>query len=196
VRPGPTHPQTLRCDVYKPLKALLSRLRWFPVHDLRWADGTVFMTRYTLFKWDGGYCVWKKFFSDGVHGFYIPAFSLKVHRFRRDDETVHDHPWKFISVIIWRNYVEEQWSVDRSDSRYLSLANKVKRRWLSLDWHHAEHSHRVLVEEGKDCWTLCFTWGRERVWGFWEDPDGIGRLRRWVDNVTHGEETGRHRVTY
>jgi hypothetical protein len=182
-----------KLDTGKFILRLGRRLRWWPIHDMTWADGTVFMTRYTLFKTDGWTYAWKKLFGRGFHAFSFPAFSLKVHRFRKDDETAHDHPWNFCSLIVWRSYVEEQYIVHNG---VCMLDAKVKRRWLSFDRHHPDHVHRVIVEEGKDCWTLCLTWGRLREWGFWEEPDPVGRLRRWVHNREHGEETGRHRVTY
>jgi hypothetical protein len=187
------------------LSTLASSLRFWKTHDLCWADGTVFMTRYTLFKFDG-LDLWARRLQverpGESHRFrlQVPPFSLKVHRFRRDDETAHDHPWRFLSLIVWRHYDEEQWdvqwSLDRKEAWYVGIK---RRRWLSFDTHDAEHAHRVKVEKGKDCWTLCLTWGRDRVWGFWEreserTPTNV--LDAWVDNVTHGEQTGRHRVTY
>ncbi|MCA1596111.1 MAG: hypothetical protein LC772_06770 [Chloroflexi bacterium] len=35
-------------------------------------------------------------------------FTLNLHRFHQSDHDVmHDHPWAFCSLILWRGYVEE-----------------------------------------------------------------------------------------
>jgi hypothetical protein len=65
----------------------MKALKFWERHDLLWADGTIFMTRYTLLKRN--------------------ALSIKIHRFRRSDEEMHDHPWAFFSLVLWRGYVEE-----------------------------------------------------------------------------------------
>jgi hypothetical protein len=136
--------------------SVLRFLRFWKTHNLTWADGTIFMTRYTLIK--------------------RPSFSLKVHRFRRGDEEMHDHPWAFISLILWRGYVE------------LTPDGPIKRRWLSLRYRPAHWIHNVCVNEGEDAWTLCLTFGRQRVWGF-HTPVG------WMPHDDFRRINGRAKVT-
>jgi hypothetical protein len=157
-------------------RALFGWMRFWKTHDLCWADRTVFMTRYTLIK--------------------FKSWSLKIHRFRRDDETAHDHPWRFFSLILWRSYLEEVPEVMSTlDRKQFSQPVKIiKRRWLSFATHPPHHIHRVIVEKGKDCWTLCLTVGRAREWGFWVE-DEAGNVS-WIHQEDHGDLTGRHRVSY
>jgi hypothetical protein len=130
--------------------------RFWKTHNLMWADGTVFMTRYTLLK--------------------FKSFSIKIHRFRRGDEEMHDHPWGFLSIVLWRNYIE------------VTPLGEIKRRLFSVRYHPANWIHKVCVDEGKDCWTLCFTFGRSRNWGF-ITPLG------WVAHDDFRRDKGRAKLT-
>jgi hypothetical protein len=131
--------------------------KFWKTHDLVWADGTVFMTRYTLLKRE--------------------SFSLKVHRFRRSDEEMHDHPWPFLSLIIWRSYTEE------------TPSGSITRRFLSLRYRKALWAHKVCVEKGKDAWTICVAFKAVRDWGF---------LTRegWIQHDDHRRKQGRAKITY
>lgn len=43
--------------------------------------------------------------------------AVYLHRFLRSDaDDHHDHPWPFVSVILWRGYVEETAILDRIES--------------------------------------------------------------------------------
>lgn len=134
----------------------LRRLKFWKSHNMKWRDGTVFMSRYTFIKRRIG--------------------SIKIHRFRRGDEFLHDHPFHFITIILWRGYIEE--------------TPKGKRRvWPGMIlFRRATHIHRVIVDKGKDAWTLCITSGHVRDWGFW--IDGV-----WIQHEEHEKRTGRSKET-
>ena len=55
------------------------------------ADGRVYLRRWRL--WRG------RFFSVCLHRFMAPDES----------ECAHDHPWPFVSLVLWGGYVEEVW---------------------------------------------------------------------------------------
>ena len=40
---------------------------------------------------------------------YRKGFTVKLHRFLRSDPArdLHDHPWDFVSIILWGGYYEE-----------------------------------------------------------------------------------------
>jgi hypothetical protein len=152
------------------LQEAMKRLRFWKVFNLKWADGTIFMIRYTLIK-------------DLAARFpQYPKLpdSIKLHRFLRSDEDMHDHPWPFYSILIWRSYVEE------------TPTGNARRRWLSVRYHPANYIHKVCVEPGREAWTLCLTWKREREWGFWiPAPDGGFE---WVQHNDHRRQKGRAKV--
>jgi hypothetical protein len=111
--------------------------------------GVPYMTRYILFRTSFG--------------------GLYVHVFHRsdNDRARHDHPWNFVSMILWRGYVEDR-PGDRK--RYYPGA---------LLFRPATWIHRV--ELLRDCngaelpaVTLVWTTSKIRVWGF-HVPDG------WVE---------------
>lgn len=81
-------------------------------------------------------------------------FQIYVHHiFRSDpDADMHDHPWWFVSVILWRGYREH-------------TPAGVFRRWpLQVLYHPLGSPHRL--ELAKPAWTLVITGPVRRVWGF------------------------------
>lgn len=79
-----------------------------------------------------------------------------LHVFHRSDaDELHDHPWSFVSLILWRGYVEET-----PRGRF--------RRWPgSLAYRPASWRHRVDLIGGKPAVTLVVTGAPVRQWGFW-----------------------------
>ena len=81
--------------------------------------------------------------------------NLYLHQFHRSDaDTMHDHPWPFVSLILWRGYIEE--------------TPKGRRRKLPgmLLFRRAEHVHRVELIHDRPAVTLVFVGNRQRDWGF------------------------------
>lgn len=129
-------------------------------------------------------------------------FSLFLHRFFRSDEerALHDHPWSFITFILWRGYIEHQ---EKShpcpicNSRYQTVPShkcpnchgskfftiqSTHRRWpLTIHYRPATHRHRVELVDGKPAWTLIIHFKRIREWGFWEKT-GFVQWNKWWQN--------------
>lgn len=104
--------------------------------------------------------------------FRTNPFAIFIHRFFRSDEdrALHDHPWSFITFIIWRGYNEYQ-------------ADGVHRRWpLTVHYRPATHRHRVELIDGKPCWTIVFRFREHRMWGFWEKSGFIPWNKWWQNN--------------
>lgn len=115
-------------------------------------------------------------------------WQLCLHVFHRSDWTrdLHDHPWNFLSLILWGGYYEE-------------TPNGVKKLYRpgQLLYRKAEHIHRVQLLCKRDATpiekryekvnkeeltylprrkavTLVLMSNRRRTWGFWEpQADGI-----------------------
>lgn len=104
--------------------------------------------------------------------FIIPllGWELMLHVFLRSDHSkcLHDHPSWFWSLIIAGNYDE---IID--DSPYLTenafpketRQRKIHRRWGSLAYRKALHTHRVIAEA--PVVTLVLIGKPFRMWGYW-----------------------------
>lgn len=130
-------------------------------------DGSPYLTRWHLLSYQMG-------FNRNVY----------LHRFHRSDEdTLHDHPWGFWSLILWGGYFE--WTREGYPD------GQMVRRWyrpLSFLRRPAVWKHRVEIPErlrGR-VWTLVWTGPKERSWGFW-CPKG---WRPWREHHARREETG------
>lgn len=81
--------------------------------------------------------------------------GIYLHHLMRPDRDLHDHPWHFVSLILWRGYTE----VLNPASPY-----RVVHRPLSLIRHKATDAHRL--EMSRPAWSLFFVGPKVREWGF------------------------------
>lgn len=110
-------------------------MRIFPFFVIESETGDPYMCRYKLLR-----CRWFKVF---LH-----------HILRSDDDLeLHDHPWNFVSIILWRGYLE-----------FLSLGPRRVRAGRVVR-HRASDAHRLELD--RPAWTLVFVTGKKRHWGFW-----------------------------
>lgn len=118
-------------------------------------------------------------------------FQVLLHRFHRSDNAaVHDHPWSFVSLVLWRGYREELHArrfvetADGHDARWRTEEPWRSRRLpLSLAFRRAEDRHRVVLlpafktrelivpSSPLPAWTLVVTGPRRREWFFY--PRGV-----------------------
>ena len=94
-----------------------------------------YLTRYTLFE--------------------RKSFQICLHIFHRSDaDDQHDHPWPFVSLILWRGYVEV-------------TGNKRSRKYPGmLLFRKATHQHRVELVKERKAITLVVMGKRIREWYF------------------------------
>lgn len=109
-----------------------------------------------------------------------PWFKVCLHIFHRsDNDELHDHPWPFISFILWRGYVEEIASrlalLRDTDWNHPGFVAWEKTQGLCLRkraypgmilFRRSRHAHRVELINGKSAVTLVLMGKRERDWGF------------------------------
>jgi hypothetical protein len=115
-----------------------------------------------------------------------PWLNVYLHKFLRDDDdrALHDHPWAFISFMLFGAYYEmtpSEWN------RYGQVA--FRRTW-SIAFRRATHQHRVALLRDKSgqpipCWTLVVTGPKVRTWGFW-CPKGFVPWHEFVDQNDKG----------
>ena len=83
-------------------------------------------------------------------------FSIRLHIWKASDdkENFHDHPWWFLTFVLWGSYI------DRSPAGrdYLSMG--------SIRLRSAKHKHTVIMTDKRTV-TLMITGPRVRPWGFW-----------------------------
>jgi hypothetical protein len=137
---------------FKPHIAMFKKVRFFKKRKIiKRENDTPYLIRWNLFE--------------------CPAFSVKLHKILRSDyDCLHDHPWSFISIILWGGYVEhrdkvicEHWSVDDSDER-LERTSKIYHPGNIL-YRRAEDRHKLEIHQ--PAWTLVISFKKKRQWGFW-----------------------------
>lgn len=120
----------------RPMSKLRSWLKTkFQHKDLGWKEIGETFTRFALFR-----CRW---FNVYLHYLDAPKWHPEC----------HDHPWGFLSVILWRGYLERMNGKDRR-----------KRPGMVL-WRPAESLHNVITPYGSS-WSLIVTGRKAREWGF------------------------------
>lgn len=126
-------------------KVVVFITNFLPVKVIRDDKGVPFLYRYHLFTL--GY--------DGP--------GLCIHRFVKSDPErgYHDHPWnKALSFILCGGYAER--ILDKNKKDYTT---HIRGRWTFNYLDGVNTFHRVMIEEGKDAWTLFAFSGRSKIWG-------------------------------
>lgn len=100
-----------------------------------------------------------------------PIIQVCLHIFHRSDaDDLHDHPWPFASLILWRGYVEVVQTFAAlsgvDGTLYEERARSRKYPGMLL-FRSARHTHRVELINGKPAVTLVVMGPRQRTWGFW-----------------------------
>lgn len=93
---------------------------------------------------------------------------LYLHKFHRSDhDDLHDHPWAFASLILWRGYVEETpCGICKADASHCRYRVRERKRPGMILFRRANHAHRVVLIDDKPSWSLVIAGRRKREWGF------------------------------
>lgn len=121
---------------------------------------------------------------------------------RSDDKrAVHDHPSDFWTFVVAGRYwdqtpvsAEDQHAFDVLMSlRGMPLYEFTRREPMTpgtLRFRRAEHKHTVVIETGKQCWTMLWVKPPRRLWGFWGTTKN--GARRWFRANKWFFEHGHH----
>lgn len=103
-----------------------------------------------------------------------PWGNVRLHNIRRSDSdrALHDHPFDFVSLILWGAYVEHR----PATADPCGPTFERRYRMGQLNRCVAEQPHRLELREGP-VWTLVFCQKKRRDWGF-HSPDG---WVHWLD---------------
>jgi hypothetical protein len=127
---------------------------------------------YTFLKWLGNKFGWKLEIIQRDNSPYLSRWHVRstekegrtyLHYFHRGDAENynHDHPWDFVSLILWGGY----WEITPHP-----MGEGEKKRWYfpgSLLRRPAAWQHRVVLPPGRIAITLVWTSTKKRSWGFW-----------------------------
>jgi hypothetical protein len=117
--------------------------------------------------------------------FECKYFSIKIHKgLVSDDACLHDHPWAFISLILWGGYVEhreisfekplpeEELYDDVYMPKTVTVYKEISRIYhpCSVLFRKATDIHRLEVHQ--PFYSLVITFKKVRDWGFWT-PKGF-----------------------
>ena len=102
--------------------------------------------------------------------------QICIHVFHRSDfDDMHDHPWNFLSIILWGGYLEETMGYKRRRQR--------KRVWPGMFlFRRATHRHRVVLKNEKKAVSLVFMGPYIREWGFFTRNGWIHFKKYFTDN--------------
>jgi len=92
--------------------------------------------------------------------------NVYIHRFLESDEdrALHDHPWSWISHILWGSYLEHT-PADPKTPNGVTVATRRRagEATIRLD---GSWPHRIELEANQPL-TLFITGDKKRNWGFW-----------------------------
>ena len=97
-------------------------------------------------------------------------FAIYLHKFHRSDDnsSLHDHPWNFITIPLWRGYNDCTYAGKGAGSNPIYFNRK--RMWpLTIHYRPATHIHFVELIDNKVAWTLVIRFKYIRTWGFWKN---------------------------
>lgn len=95
------------------------------------------------------------------------GIAARIHHILRsdNDRAVHDHPWHYLTIILRGGYFEETRRYDES-----GLYVGTQRKWYgpgSILFRSAKSQHRLVIPDGRTCWTLFITGNKQQHWGFY-----------------------------
>lgn len=97
-----------------------------------------------------------------------PLGGIILHRMDGPDarDTLHDHPWTFVSIVLRGGYVERRLRPRTYDVDERHVVRRVNRLRVGVDAHSIRELMRVPT------WTLLLVGPVRRTWGFLE-PDSL-----------------------
>lgn len=106
-------------------------------------------------------------------------FSFRIHKWLCSDDmrAYHSHPVNMIIFILFGVYVDHYLDEE---------GNRRSKEYRSCDFRFIPRNFRHYVEVKTDyAWTILFTWGEPKRWGFWL-KDTLKRKNRDKYFIEHG----------
>lgn len=108
-----------------------------------------------------------------------PWFGIKIHWINRPDQDrdLHDHPWWFLSLVLWGSYDEVTPAVFEKDGEWFETQKTRRIRWFNVK--RAPQAHRIS-RVSRHVVTLVINGPKTRDWGFYT-VDGWVRWDHYVN---------------
>jgi len=129
------------------------------IREIRDQNGKLVFRRYQILR--------TRWFSIFLHGMYDQQGDRDKH--------CHDHPWPFISIILWGGYFEVLYNAEER-WRWYRYPNPLSIKYMPSTGIY----HRILRLKKAVSYSLVFARPAHRWWGYWTQE---GHL----DNVTYRE---------
>lgn len=140
------------------MKSLIAKwLRRFDIYD---RDGGLYLTRWHLVRFFGRKIM--------LHRMVAPDYAREP----------HDHPWGFITIVLWGGYVEGILDPDGTMKERVNRPGHIRA-------NSSLHAHVVTKLLGKQCWTLILRGKRVRQWGFYTQC-GWQHFKTFCDKIYNG----------
>ena len=96
-------------------------------------------------------------------------FAIYLHKFHRSDDnsSLHDHPWRFITIPLWIGYNDCTYK-GTTDKYGNPDFNKERLKPFSIRFRKSTHIHFVELLDNRPAWTLIIRFNYVRYWGFWK----------------------------
>jgi hypothetical protein len=99
--------------------------------------------------------------------FSCHRLSIKLHYVIKDDiGEMHNHPWNYISIILWGGYKEQTYVSIGSGCTICTHTKTTIYKPLSVLIRKADRPHKLLLLKGKPCLSLIFTGRKVRKWDY------------------------------
>ena len=115
--------------------------------------------------------------------------GILLHRMDAPDPglDLHDHPWWFVSIVLWGGYVEQRTDIRNASARaemvehhgIYGRGDTVVRRRFSVRTMRLDECHTITRLLGKRSWSLVIKGPHRRMWGFYL-PEGYLPADRYV----------------
>jgi len=101
-----------------------------------------------------------------------PWFSVKIHKALISDPAIpHDHPWNYLSIILWGGYYEEAQAINPFKAFNSEPSTIWKQRWYgpgSFLYRKGDKFHKLIIPIGRPSISLIFVGKKWRDWGFYD----------------------------
>lgn len=125
--------------------------------------------------------------------FETSLVSLYIHRIFKADEDryMHNHPWNFLTMILWGSYVALESGEQSALSLQLNGPDVVAKGPGSVSYMDRDHFHRILSIRSGPVTTLFLAFGKKKPWGYLVHPSTTIPYA-FVDSQTYREEKNKN----
>ncbi len=103
-------------------------------------------------------------------------FDAVLHHFTSISDEIHDHPYSFVSHILYGGYVERVYTVAADGSWTSEL---IERKPDTVHIVEAEHIHQIVELPIGECLTWINPSEKVREWRFWKFDENGSQSRVW-----------------